>query len=105
MTPENPVPWWKRPGVWLVAAVGAALALVLAFLRPPMRPLVSIPPIPPPPPPAPPDVPVVKIPQVNDKPADGYDASKVTPSSDPADAEVEAALARLNAQDAGTGDK
>jgi hypothetical protein len=99
MTPENPVPWWKRPGVWLVAAGAAVLAFVFAFLRPPMRPLVSIPLAPPPPPPAPPDVPIVKIPQVDTKPADGYEASKVTPSSDPTDAEVDAALARLNATD------
>jgi hypothetical protein len=97
MPPEAPVPWWKRPGVWLVAVGAALAAAVLAFLRPPTKPLVVLPP--PPPPPAPPDVPVVKIPPVNTRPADGYEAGKVTPSSDPTDAEVDAALARLNATD------
>lgn len=88
--------WWKRPIVWLLAGGAAILAAVLAFARRPPTPLVTLPPLPPPPPPAPPDVPVVKIPQVNTTPADGYEVGKVAAPSAPTDNEVDAAIARLN---------
>jgi hypothetical protein len=98
--PSAPVPWWKRPVVWLVA-IGGVLAGLFAALSRPTKPLVFTRPAPPPPPPPPPDVPLVKIPQVDDKPASTYEAEKVAPTSTASavnDAEVDAALARLNAQ-------
>jgi hypothetical protein len=90
--------------VWLVAIGGVLAGLFVAFFARPTKPLVFLKPPPPPPPPAPPDVPVVKIPQVDDKPSDTYEAGKVAPTSTASavnDAEVDAALARLNEQDAG----
>jgi hypothetical protein len=75
--------------VWLVA-IGGALAGLAFFSRATKR-LPS--------PPAPPDVPLVKIPTVNDKPSDTYEAGKVKTSEEVTDPEVKAAITRLNAQD------
>lgn len=101
--PPARAPWWKRPSVWLVGLIAGIAAIAAALLREPVTPLVFSPlkkrrsPQPPPPP----DVQVVKIPDVDTRPADAYEASKVQPAdpASPTDAEVDAALARLNAGD------
>lgn len=101
--PSAPVPWWKRPVVWLVAIGGVLVTFIITVFSRPVKPLVFLSPPKPPAPPAPPDVPVVKIPQVDDKPASTYEAGKVAPTSTTSavnDDEVDAALARLNEQDA-----
>lgn len=88
--------------MWLVAIGGVLVTFIITVFSRPVKPLVFLSPPRPPAPPAPPDVPVVKIPQVDDKPASTYEAGKVTPTSTASavnDAEVDAALARLNAQD------